>query len=153
MSPAGQQPRSPWSPYLPRALLCYLGALLLLHDDPGQEDHPDGHGGLDCKEKGHSGSSPRPGGYPGRLSQLHRGLGQLGSPSNLFSPSLSVGLPHNPTVVVRPVGLSISLDHCECLPTANTLAAPSPEFHVGHQPSAGRGTHRCARRTPAPSRC
>jgi hypothetical protein len=27
----------------------YLGALFLLHDDPGQEDHPDGHGGLDCK--------------------------------------------------------------------------------------------------------
>lgn len=27
----------------------YLGALFLLHDDPGQEDHPDGHGGLNCK--------------------------------------------------------------------------------------------------------
>lgn len=29
----------------------YLGALFLFHDDPGQEDHPDGHGGLDCKER------------------------------------------------------------------------------------------------------
>lgn len=43
--------RNPWGPHLPRALLGYLCALLLFHDDPGQEDHPDGHGGLDCKEK------------------------------------------------------------------------------------------------------
>lgn len=40
-----------WGPHRPRALLGYLGALFLLHDDPGQEDHPDGHGGLDCKER------------------------------------------------------------------------------------------------------
>lgn len=39
----------------------YLGTLFLLHDDAGQEDHPDGHGGLDCKRgKALSGQSQQP---------------------------------------------------------------------------------------------
>lgn len=84
-SPSSATAGKPLGPHRPRALLGYLGALFLLHDDPGQEDHPDGHGGLDCKEgrgiqgaaspRTHSGTCPSPTGGGRRV-------GRLGCPSS-----------------------------------------------------------------------
>lgn len=166
-SPAGQQLGSPWAPTCPESswvtlVLCF--SFMMTRDSRTTQM---GIVALTAKrDEGRSGSSPSPKTHPGGLSQLHRRVGRPWQPLKVLQPFSFCGASPQPNsydlpcsapssllspLFLRPLCVSLPCKkpgRPQRLPNRSRFLGPA-----GALPPKRRGTHRCARRTRAPSRC